>query len=574
MNSAKYRDALYEPRKLADLRDLVRSSAERHGRRDAFLVKDAPGGVYRPISYARFRRDVDSLGTALCDMGLQGRRIALIGENRYEWVVSYLAVANGTGVIVPFDREMGADELAGFMRRAGTTAVIYSGKLAGVAEAAAAASGTGILISMDATEHEGGRRSYARLVEKGRQMLYAGRRDFIDAPIDPEAMCALLFTSGTTGLSKGVMLSHKNIASNVYNMSKHVCLMENETGLSVLPMHHTYEMTCHVLTSLFQGGRIAICEGLRHIVKNLAESRASILVAVPLIFENMHKKVWKNAEAKGKAKKMRRAIAVSKLLGGQNIKATKRLFKDVHNAVGGNLRLMISGGAAIDPVVIEDFCAMGFTMIQGYGMTESAPIIAVNRDRYSKAASVGPPLPGAEVRIIDEDENGVGEIVCRGESVMLGYYDDPEETARVVQGGWLQTGDFGRFDEDGFLYVTGRKKNIIVTKNGKNISPEELEHYLRKIPLVGEVVVWGKNDQKSGDIVICADIFPNRDYLTEGGAAVTDAEMKLLLKGEIDRLNEKLPLYKRVKRFMIRNEEFEKTSTQKIKRHTVAHEGE
>jgi len=248
----------------------------------------------------------------------------------------------------------------------------------------------------------------------------------------------------------------------------------------------------------------------------------------------------------------------------------RKLFKAVHQAMGGHMQLFISGAAAIDPVVIEDFNAMGITMFQGYGMTENSPIIAVNKDRYFKPASVGLPMPGTEVRIIDPDENGVGEIICKGDSVMIGYYNDPEETAKVLVDGWLHTGDYGYFDEDGFLYITGRKKNVIVTKNGKNIFPEEVEFYLSKSEFIAEVVVWGLEDEKSGDTIVQAEIFPNFPAFEEKfGRVPEEEELRRILKKEIDRINEQMPLYKRVKRFEIRREEFEKTTTKKIKRHAV-----
>jgi len=320
---------------------------------------------------------------------------------------------------------------------------------------------------------------------------------------------------------------------------------------------------------MYQGCCVAICEGLKYIVKNMAESQATIMLGVPLIFESMHKKVWKKAEDSGKAKKMRAAVQLSKQLGKLNIKSTKKLFKSVHQAMGGHMQMFISGAAAIDPAVIEDFNAMGITMFQGYGMTENAPIIAVNKDRYYKPASVGLPMPGTEIRIIDQDENGVGEIICRGDSVMLGYYDNPEETAKVLVDGWLHTGDYGYFDKDGFLYISGRKKNVIVTKNGKNIFPEEVEFYLNKSEFISEVVVWGLDDEKSGDTIVCADIFPDYPAVEAKFGKTSEAELKRLLKKEIDEINEHMPLYKRVKRFDIREEEFEKTTTKKIKRYTA-----
>ncbi|MDR1573477.1 MAG: AMP-binding protein [Clostridiales Family XIII bacterium] len=572
MNSVKYKDALYEHREIGDVKEIIDSSAALFTDRDAFLVKDSPGSAYRPISYRQMKSDVDSLGTALFARSLSGNKIALIGENRYEWAISYFAVTNGLGVVVPFDRELCAEELAAFMRRADVRAIIYSSKLENLVMEADRLFRLDFLISMDAQEHVGRRLSFSKLLAHGEQLLRADHRAYVDAAVDPNALCTILFTSGTTGLPKGVMLSHKNIAANVRNMSKYVDVSNGYTGLSVLPMHHAYEMTCHVMTAIYQGCRIAICEGLKYIVKNMAESKASVMLGVPLIFENMHKKVWRNAESKGKAGKLRRAIAFSKLVKGQNTKVIRRLFKDVHQALGGNILLFISGGAPIDPTVVEDFNAMGLPMIQGYGMTESAPIIAVNKDRYSKPASVGLPMPGTEVRITDADENGIGEIICRSDSVMLGYYDDPEETARVLVDGWLRTGDFGYFDSDGFLYVTGRKKNIIVTKNGKNISPEELEYLLYKIPYIEEVMVWGADDERSGDVVICADVFPNFEYAKSVHGGQPDKEaLKRILKKEIDDVNEKLPGYKRIKRFALRDSEFEKTTVKKIKRHAAVH---
>ncbi|MDR3242933.1 MAG: AMP-binding protein [Clostridiales Family XIII bacterium] len=573
MNSAKYKNVLYERGAVTNLKDLVNTSVAIYGERTAYLVKHTPGGAYEPISFAELKEDLDGLGTALAEIGLRGKKVAVIGENRYEWVLSYLAVVNGGGVIIPLDRELGGEEIARILKRAGADAIVFSSKVeAVVEEAATSLPESGFLISMDASEHEGRRKSLRRLVALGKKLLRERRLGFIDFNIDADAMCALLFTSGTTGLSKGVMLSHRNIAANVHDMSKYVNV-ENFTGLSVLPMHHTYEMTCHIMTALYQGCAVAICEGLKYIVKNMSESKASLMLGVPLIFENMHKKIWKNAESGRKADKMRKVVQLSKLLGGQNIKHTKKLFKDVHNAMGGNVRLFISGGAAIDPAVVEDFNAMGFTMIQGYGMTENAPLIAMNKDRYSKAAAAGLPLPGTEVQIIDKDKSGIGEIICRGDSVMLGYYADPEETARVIVDGWLHTGDFGYLDKDGFLYVTGRKKNIIVTKNGKNISPEELEYYLLKSPYIQEAVVWGKPDERSGDLIINAAVVPDLEFLreTQMRGDQDEASLRKILSEEIDAVNEKMPPYKRIKKFVLRTEEFEKTSTKKIKRHLAAH---
>ncbi len=569
MNSSKFKDEEYKHRPIRDLKEMLETSAMLYENKNAFLVKDAPGGIYLPIKFSRFKEDVDDLGTALMDLGLTGKKIAVIGENRYEWVVAYLATVNGTGVSVPLDRELPAQEIHNLLERSEASAIIYSSKVGSVVEEAIkGVDSIEFVISMDSLDHDDRRLSMKKLQKTGRRLLLEEKRYFVDAEIDREAMCSLLFTSGTTGLAKGVMLSHKNITSNVYNMSKYVNVSNDFTGLSVLPMHHTYELTCHVFTCIYQGCGIAICEGLKYIVKNMAESKATLMLGVPLIFESMHKKVWKKAEESGKADKMRAAVNLSKKLGKFNIKSTKKLFKTVHQAMGGHMQVFISGAAAIDPMVIEDFNAMGFTMIQGYGMTENSPIIAVNKDRYFKPAAAGLPLPGTEVKIIDEDENGVGEIICKGDSVMLGYYKNPEETAKVLVDGWLHTGDYGYFDKDGFLYISGRKKNVIVTKNGKNIFPEEVEYYLNKCDYIKEVVVWGVEDEKTGDTIVAAEIFPDQSVVEKEFGKITEEGLRRLLKKSIDEINEQMPLYKRVKRIELRDEEFDKTTTQKIKRHT------
>ncbi|HZK88110.1 MAG TPA: AMP-binding protein, partial [Anaerovoracaceae bacterium] len=279
-------------------------------------------------------------------------------------------------------------------------------------------------------------------------------------------------------------------------------------------------------------------------------------------------KIWKQAETNKKDKKMRGMISVSRKLKLYNQPTIRKIFKDVHTATGGNIKLFIAGGAAINPRVIEDFEAMGFPMIQGYGMTECAPIIAVNKDRYSKAASAGFPMPGTEVKIIEDDENGIGEIICRGESVMLGYFGDSEETDKVLKNGWLHTGDYGYFDKEGFLYISGRKKNVIITKNGKNIFPEEVEYYLTGSPYIEEVLVHGVDDEKSNDIIVKAEIYPDYDFIQEEMGSMTSEEVRAFIKTLLDDINEQMPLYKRVKRFTIRATEFEKTTTRKIKRFT------
>ncbi|NLY71168.1 MAG: AMP-binding protein [Clostridiales bacterium] len=569
MNKKRYKNKLYETRYVNDIKDLIYSSTLLFSGRNAYLVKDQPGGDYKPITYQQLKEDMNALGTALLHHGLEGKKIAVIGENRYEWVLTYLAVCCGVGVIVPIERELHPTEIKSLIERSGASAVVFSGKSEEIVNDAI--SGLDFIeykINMDAIKHEQNLLSLKLLLEQGKQLVQSGNRDYIDKEIKNDVMSILLFTSGTTGVSKGVMLSHKNIMSNVMNMSKMVNV-EGQIGLSVLPMHHTYEMTCHILTALYQGCCVAICEGLKHIVKNMVEARANVMLGVPLLFESMYNRIWKQAEKSGKANKLRRAIAISKFFRLYNTRLPRLIFKDIHDILGGGINLLISGAAAIDPKVVEDFNAMGLNMIQGYGLTESSPIVAVNKDRYSKWDSVGLPMPGTEIRIENADENGIGEIVCKSDSVMLGYFDDPEATAEALKDGWLHTGDYGYLDKDNFLYITGRKKNVIVTKNGKNIFPEEIEYHLGKSDFISECVVYGLNEEKKGEVVVCAEIFPNYEAIKEKLGHICESQVRALIDEAIEKVNNIMPLYKRVRRFNIRDVEFEKTPTKKIKRHLV-----
>ena len=421
-------------------------------------------------------------------------------------------------------------------------------------------------ISMDAEKSGDGITSMKELINKGRALIRGGNTQYIDAKIDPDAMSILLFTSGTTGLAKGVMLSHRNIVAEVMNMSMYVHVNRDDISLSVLPIHHTYEFTCNHMTVLFQGGIMAICEGLKHIVKNMNECHATIMLGVPQIFEVMHARIWRQAEKSGKADKLRKGMQLAKTLDKFNIRVQKRLFKDVHSAFGGRMRMFINGAAALDPDIIDDFNIMGINMFQGYGLTENSPIVAVFRDRYHHGSSVGPAMPNTEIKISEPDADGIGEILAKDDSVMLGYYEDPEATAAVLKDGWLYTGDYGYIDDEDFLHITGRKKNVIVTKNGKNIFPEEVEYYLMKNKYIKEVIVTGEDDEKTGNLIVTAHIVPDMDAIIDDEGKMSEEELRKFFKKQIDDVNEQMSSYKRVKRFELRKEEFEKTSTRKIKR--------
>lgn len=571
MNSKKYKDFLYEPRKIEDLKEMLLGSVELYGEQPAIFEKSKETKKFEPRTYNQLLMDVNGLGTAFIRKGLKGKKIAIIGENSYKWVVTYFAIVNGTGVVVPIDRELKPEEIGNLIKRSGVSAIVYSKKLKNKVEEIMYnpefCSGVEMFIRMDIEDDEKDILSFDKLVEEGKEDVLTGNTEFIDARIDKDKMAVLLFTSGTTGLAKGVMLSHYNIASNVYNMSKYVEISKGSIGLSVLPMHHTYEMTCHVMTALYQGVSIAICQGLKHIQENLAEIPANVMLAVPLIFEVMHKKIMKTAQKKGIEKKMRKMINLSnrlKLYNRENI--TKKIFAPVHETLGNSVEIFIAGGAAINPKVIEDFQAMGFPMIQGYGMTENAPIIAVNKDCYSKPDAAGLPMPGTEIRIEDPDENGVGEIVIKGPSVMLGYYENEQATKEAIVDGWLKTGDYGYLDKDGFLFITGRKKSVIVTKNGKNIFPEEVEYYLERYEYVSEVLVHGIDGARNDDVIVKAEIFPNYELIKAENGELSEDQLEKIFNDIIEEVNEKVPNYKRIKRFHLRKTEFEKTTTRKIKR--------
>ena len=581
MNSVKYKESLYEVRDVENLRELIDGSVERFSQRPAFMVKDKTKGKFVSISYKKMQEDIRSLGTSLINLGLRGRKIAVIGENSYYWAISYFAIANGVGVVVPIDRELKEKEVANLLKRAEVSAVIYSKKMKKVMdevlEDRELRKTLTYPIQMDLSDDEDGRISLRRLLSHGMDLLDNGDRKYLDVEVDSDALAVLLFTSGTTGLAKGVMLSHRNIVSNTVNMSKYVKIIDGGVGLSVLPMHHTYEMTCHVITGLYQGMSIAICEGLKYIQKNLVEAQVNVMLAVPLIFEMMHKKIFSKAKESGKDKTLRRMMNISrkfKLYNKGNI--TRRLFSNVHNVTGGKISQFIAGGAAINPQVIEDYEAMGFPIFQGYGMTECSPIIAVNKDRYSKAAAAGLPLPGTEVKIYNPDEKGIGEIICRGPSVMLGYYRDDDATREALRNGWLHTGDYGYFDQDGFLYVSGRKKSVIITKNGKNIFPEEVEFYLTESEYIEEALVHGIDGLRNDDVIIKAEIFPNYPLFENENPEVSEDYIEEKIGEIIEKINDAVPKYKRIKRYYIRKTEFEKTTTKKIKRYldTNLNEGE
>lgn len=574
MNKKKYENQLYDVKYVETIKEMIDASVEAFPDRVAYMYKDEHKEPFKTMTYAEFKAEQNAIGAALIERGFKGSKIAVIGENSHRWALSYYSVVCGVGVIVPIDRNLEPGEITNLLERADVEAIFASPKLAPtVVPLLDELPLVKQVIIMAAPNDEVDELitdnrliTMSQLVAEGKELVAEGKQGYIDAQINADDLSTILFTSGTTGLAKGVMLSHRNLSQNVFNMSKYVHIPEAGRVLDVLPMHHVYEMTCTVMTSFYQGATVVICEGLKYIQKNFVEAECNIMLGVPLIFENIYRKIWTNAEKSGSTDKLRRAIGMSMKLDLRNNRAvTKRLFKAVHGIFGENLHLLIAGGAAIDPNVIAEFEAMGLPMMQGYGMTENSPIIAVNQDRYGKAASVGKPMPGTEVRIIDKDSSGIGEVICKGPSVMMGYYKDAENTAKTIKDGWLYTGDYGYFDEDGFLYITGRKKNVIVTKGGKNIFPEEVEYYLLLSDYICEVIVYGKPEEVKDDLICTAIMYPDYKALEEAGAE-NDEDKYKLLKEAVEEANSKMPPYKRVKRIEIREDDFIKTTTLKIKR--------
>ncbi len=559
---------LYEVREIRNLKEMLNSSAELFADKAAFLSKGRGGDTYSPISYRQFKNDVDAFGTALISLGLKGAKIAIIGENRYEWSISYLAVVNGTGIVVPLDKELPENEIQNLLVRSEADAIIYSGSKKEQIESIAGKIGSvRYFIGMDTEKSERYQLSFSELLEKGHELLKSGDRSFIDAKIDEEAMSILLFTSGTTDTSKAVMLSHKNICSNLMAMCSMTYIDDKDTFLSILPIHHTYECTCGFLAPLYRGATIAYCEGLRHIMKNLAESKATIMLGVPLIFETMYKRIWDQAAKSGMARKLRIALRISSVLMKLGIDMRKKLFSRIHESFGGHVRLFISGAAAIDPAVARGFRNFGINFLQGYGLTECSPIVALNRDVDFKDNAAGIPLHNLSVKIDKPNSEGVGEILVKGPSVMLGYYQDEEATAKAFEDGWFHTGDLGYIDKDNFVIITGRKKNVIVTKNGKNIYPEEIESMLDRSPYIKESLVYGKHGEDDETIVaaiIVPDIEKIEEVLLE---KPSEGKIRAIIQEEIKKINKSLVSYKYIRDFRIKFDEFAKTTTKKIKRY-------
>ncbi len=562
-------EKLYECVKITDLKDMLEKSAVKFADKPAFKFKTEEPGVFKVITYKEYKEQIDSLGTALIDLGLKEKRIAVISENRYEWTLSYFASVCGTGVVVPLDKALPPKELESLIMRSEVEAIFYSSKYDEVMKKIKKTNTTKLkyFISMDLEKEEDGIYSQKELIDRGKMLVDNGDRRFLDAKIDNEIMSIMLFTSGTTAKSKAVALSHKNIVTNLMDIASTFDLGENDTILSLLPLHHTFECTVGFLYPIYVGVTIAYCEGIRHLADNIKEYQVTAMVSVPILYENMYKKVMKGIEKQGKLEKLNKGIKISNLLLKIGIDARKKIFKDVHSALGGKVRLFINGAAALDKEVEQGFNNLGIRIDQGYGLTETSPVISAAYGKYRRLGSVGKIFPSLEAKIVEPNEQGIGEIAVKGSSVMLGYYNNEEATKEVIQDGWFYTGDLGYIDNEGYLFISGRKKSVIVLKNGKNVYPEEIENMINKIDGVKESLIYGRPDKNDAtDITVCAKIVYDKDEMKENYAATDENQIKNILWEKVKEINKTMPQYKYIKDLIVTEEELIKTTTQKIKR--------
>ena len=558
---------IYKTTFIDDMRSLVENAAKNYPDRTAISYKVHPSDKeVVHVGFPQWRDDVRNLGTALIEAGLREKTIALIGENSYGWCCSYFGIMAIGSVVVPVDKELAEVDIQGIISTTECEAVIF-GKTseAKVLSIMPKLKTVKHYYSIEETSAIEGAVSLRSLMDDGGRMVEEGNNSYYDYKIDPNKLASIVFTSGTTGKGKGVMLSQANIGLDM------TCGMYNFAitmkTLHVLPPHHTFGSTVNYVGHLSQGCEVYITSGLKYISDEMHDQHPTHLILVPAFVETMYKKVWYNAKKAGKEKLLRKMISFSNGLRKLGIDIRRKLFSSVLEAFGGKLEMIICGGAPLDEEIIQTFESFGITILNGYGITECAPLISANRNLYQKRGSVGTPILGCQVRIDSPDEEGNGEICVKGPNVMLGYYKNLEATAAAFdKDGSFHTGDFGHLDDEGWIYITGRLKNLIILSNGKNVYPEEIEADIQKIEGTGEVVVYaGESKVQKDKILIIAEIFPNEDVMKEKGIA----NPKEYFEKEIQKLNARMPSYKAVKQVKIRKTEFEKNTSRKIVRFAI-----
>ena len=482
---------LYDAEKFDTIRDYINNAIIKYPNNNAFILKNKNGKnvSYTNITYTMFGNDIKAFGTSLINLGLENKRIAIIGKNRYEWALSFVAILCGVGITVPLDKGLPAQEIELSLKRANVDAVIFEKEYADIMKEVQKNSCIKEFICMN-SDYNCSFKTVSDLISEGKQLLNNGNTNFEKHKINPNEVASIIFTSGTTSMSKAVMLSNINIASNIYNINCAEKIYDTDVNLAFLPLHHTFGST-GLLLFLADGVTNVFCDGLRHIQENLKEYKVSVFVCVPLLLEAMYKKIYSQVEKQGKANILKFANTISKLLLKFKIDIRRRVFKQILDNLGGNLRFVISGASAIDKNVAKGFYDFGILAVQGYGLTETSPVLTAENEKCIKFGSVGLPLPDVEIKIHNPNDEGIGEIIAKGPNIMLGYYEMEEETSKVLKDNWFYTGDLGYIDKDGFLFITGRKKNVIVLKNGKNVYPEEIELLINNLPYVSESMVFG-----------------------------------------------------------------------------------
>ena len=559
----------HKTNEVTNFKDMLYNSAENFKSRTAFKLKDENGNIVS-ITYEEFKNDVVYLGTDFIKRGFLNKRIAVIGKNSYKWCVSYMA-ASIVGIVVPIDKELHYDDVINFMNVSESVCILGDLKnLSSIKENMRNLNNKEtVFISFDKIDSKTNDILYFdNLKVMGKDSYINGFHDFDDIQIDPDELRILLFTSGTTGNAKGVCLSQRNICSNILSTYGIVKVKRSDLFFSVLPLHHTYECTLGFLLPIYSGASIAHCEGLRYISKNMAEFHPSVILCVPLLLEKMHKTIVRNMN-KTLPKRYRKENQDENPFDNLPFFIKKIVKNKVKNTLGGRLRVFIVGAASANPAIVSDFRKLNLNTLQGYGLTECSPLVAGNTDFFQKDDAAGLPIPNVEYKIDSPNNEGIGEIIVKGPNVMLGYYNNPEATANVMIDGWFHTGDLGKIDENGYLYITGRCKSVIVTKNGKNIYPEEVEYYLNDNPLISEALVQGIQEDDDDETYVKAQIYPNLEAISEylKGSVPTKEEIKKIISDVVSSVNSKLPNYKHIKGFIIRDKEFEKTTTQKVKRY-------
>ena len=526
---------------------------------------------FEEFTYERFGNDAINLGTGLMKyLNLSNERIIIIGENTYYWYVSYFSILCGVGIAVPVDKELPNNEIENVIKRSHAAAVIYSKKKKdAIDKIKDNLPMVKYFIEMNSNDGVQGRDvGIEHVIAEGKKLTDAGNTEYMDVEIDPEEFKFLIFTSGTTSQAKGVMLCHRNLAENVNAVSKYVKLYERDRFFSVLPLHHTYESSIGALLPFANGSSVAICGGLRYIVPDMQEAKPTAMLAVPLLVESLYKKINQSIEKSGKAGLVNSMIHLTNALKSVGIDIKRKVFKEIYDNLGGNMRIIVSAAAPIDKKIGKWVQDIGIEFLQGYGLTETAPIAALTPECDPRVGSVGLPVNCAQIKIHNPNENGEGEIWIKSQTLMLGYYEDEEATKEVVHDGWFNSGDIGYQDKDGYVYVTGRSKNVIVTQNGKNIYPEEIELLLSKIPEIQECMVYGKEVEGEKELIISVKVIPNMEEIENlHGKDLSEEEIHKIIWNKIKEVNKSLTSYKAIKNLEIKHDEFAKTTTMKIKRY-------